>query len=107
MKSGKGWEATEGMWDVTGASWLDVDDDGTLDIMVQRSGEQDEGGVGFVRNGFYHDAFFLRAQGESITKQAKNGDAVGNDSWEADVWQFSTGRVMDRVCRKRAVKRTA
>lgn len=64
MKSGKGWEAAEGMWDVTGASWLDVDDDGTLDIMVQRSGEQDEGGVGFLRNGFYHDAFFLRAQGE-------------------------------------------
>ena len=38
--------------------------EGTLDIMIQRSGEQDQGTMTFVKNNFYHDAFFLRAQGE-------------------------------------------
>jgi len=31
--------------------------------MVQRSGEQEAGTVTFVKNSFYHDAFFLKAQG--------------------------------------------
>ena len=37
---------------------------GSLDLMVQRSGEQDEQRVTFIQNNFYHDAFFLKAQGE-------------------------------------------
>lgn len=37
---------------------------GSLDILVQRSGDQEEGKVAFVQNNFYHDAFFLKAQGE-------------------------------------------
>lgn len=41
-----------------------ADNQGTLDIMVQRSGDQGAGGVTFVKNSFYHDAFFLKAQGE-------------------------------------------
>jgi len=77
--TGSGWEILDDIWDVSGASWLDVDDDvstygdsgmgynadvqGTLDIMIQRSGEQGAGTVTFVKNSFYHDAFFLKAQG--------------------------------------------
>ena len=74
---GSGWEVLDDIWDASGASWLDVDDDvrlkyavwnytdnqGTLDIMVHRSGDQGAGGVTFVKNSFYHDAFFLKAQG--------------------------------------------
>lgn len=38
---------------------------GTLDIMVQRTGEQGQGNVLFVQNNFYYDAFFLKAIGKS------------------------------------------
>jgi hypothetical protein len=34
--------------------------------MVQRTGDQGAGGVTFVKNSFYHDAFFLKAQGRCI-----------------------------------------
>lgn len=37
---------------------------GTLDIMVQRTGEQGEGNILFIQNNFYYDAFFLKAIGE-------------------------------------------
>jgi integrin alpha FG-GAP repeat containing protein 1 len=37
---------------------------GTLDILVQRSGDQGAGTVTFVRNNFYQDAFFIKAQSE-------------------------------------------
>lgn len=79
LGQGKGWEALDEIWDVTGASWLDVDDDvgfgyscfkrlqltyqGSLDIMIQRSGDQGAGKISFIQNNFYHDAFFLKAQG--------------------------------------------
>jgi hypothetical protein len=35
--------------------------------MVQRSGDQGVGAVTFVKNSFYHDAFFLKAQGRSLS----------------------------------------
>jgi integrin alpha FG-GAP repeat containing protein 1 len=38
---------------------------GTLDVMVQRTGEEGQGNVWFVQNNFYYDAFFLKAIGES------------------------------------------
>lgn len=60
---GKGWDALDRITDATGASWIDLDDDGSLDIMVQRSGKQDKERVTFIQNNFYHDAFFLKAQG--------------------------------------------
>ena len=37
---------------------------GTLDLLVQRTGEQGEGNVLFVQNNFYYDAFFLKAIGK-------------------------------------------
>lgn len=39
---------------------------GTLDMLVQRTGEQGQGNVLFVQNNFYYDAFFLKAIGEIL-----------------------------------------
>lgn len=36
---------------------------GTLDIMVQRSGKQGQGTILFVQNNVFYDAFFLKAIG--------------------------------------------
>lgn len=37
---------------------------GTLDILVQRSGHDGQGNFLFVQNNFYYDAFFLKAIGQ-------------------------------------------
>ncbi|KAH9890573.1 hypothetical protein C8Q73DRAFT_793017 [Cubamyces lactineus] len=47
--------------DARSVAFLDMDEDGTLDIMVQRTGDQGEGNILFVQNNFYYDAFFLKA----------------------------------------------
>ncbi|KAI0713583.1 integrin alpha N-terminal domain-containing protein [Earliella scabrosa] len=47
--------------DARSVAFLDMDEDGTLDIMVQRTGDQGRGNVIFVQNNFYYDAFFLKA----------------------------------------------
>ncbi|TBU24831.1 integrin alpha N-terminal domain-containing protein [Dichomitus squalens] len=47
--------------DARSVALLDMDEDGTLDVMVQRTGEQGQGNVLFVQNNFYYDAFFLKA----------------------------------------------
>ena len=39
---------------------------GALDVMVERSGKQDQGRVAFVKNGVFRDAFFLKALGKSL-----------------------------------------
>lgn len=39
------------------------DKQGTLDIMVQRTGVQGAGTILFVQNNFFFDAFFLKAIG--------------------------------------------
>lgn len=36
---------------------------GTLDILVQRTGKQTNQKVSFIQNNFFHDAFFLKAIG--------------------------------------------
>ncbi|WVQ99391.1 hypothetical protein IAU59_006524 [Kwoniella sp. CBS 9459] len=59
---GKGWEAVDAISDAEGASWMDIDDDGSLDILVQRAGTQAGESISFIQNNFYHDAFFLKAQ---------------------------------------------
>ncbi|WWC89342.1 uncharacterized protein L201_004263 [Kwoniella dendrophila CBS 6074] len=60
--NGKSWEALHSIHDAQGASWIDIDDDGSLDVLVQRSGSQSGQKVSFIQNNFYHDAFFLKAQ---------------------------------------------
>ncbi|EKM56033.1 uncharacterized protein PHACADRAFT_257056 [Phanerochaete carnosa HHB-10118-sp] len=57
----KGAEVLSGIKDAKGIAFLDLDEDGTLDIMVQRTDRQGEGNIVFVQNNFYYDAFFLKA----------------------------------------------
>ncbi|KAI8999088.1 hypothetical protein BD414DRAFT_476952 [Trametes punicea] len=47
--------------DARSVAFLDMDEDGTLDIMVQRTGDQGQGNILFIQNNFYYDAFFLKA----------------------------------------------
>lgn len=42
---------------------FDLLSQGSLDIMVQRTGDAGEGTITFVQNNFYYDAFFLKAIG--------------------------------------------
>jgi integrin alpha FG-GAP repeat containing protein 1 len=57
--------------DARSVSFLDIDEDGTLDIMVQRTGSGNEGKgklgdgarVNLVKNNVWRDAFFLKAIG--------------------------------------------
>ncbi len=57
----KGVEPLAGITDARIAVFVDLDEDGTLDVMVQRTGEQGAGRVLFVQNNFYYDAFFMKA----------------------------------------------
>ncbi|KAF8352219.1 hypothetical protein F5887DRAFT_874393 [Amanita rubescens] len=47
--------------DARSVSFLDVDEDGSLDILVQRSGATGQGKISFIQNNIYYDAFFLKA----------------------------------------------
>ena len=85
VAAGRGWEALDEIWDVSGASWIDIDDDvglpadiligerklmtapqGSLDLLIQRSGAQSGARFTFIQNNFYNDAFFVKAQGMSF-----------------------------------------
>ncbi|KAL0947607.1 hypothetical protein HGRIS_013696 [Hohenbuehelia grisea] len=57
----KGTEMLRSIKDARGVAFLDMDEDGTLDIMVQRTGKSGQGNILFVQNNFYYDAFFLKA----------------------------------------------
>ncbi|KAJ7221636.1 hypothetical protein GGX14DRAFT_514588 [Mycena pura] len=57
----KGVGQLDAVKDARGVSFLDIDEDGTLDIMVQRTGGSGQGNIQFVQNNFYFDAFFLKA----------------------------------------------
>ncbi|CDO68919.1 hypothetical protein BN946_scf185000.g62 [Trametes cinnabarina] len=50
-----------GIQDARSVAFLDLDEDGTLDMMVQRTGNQGQGNILFIQNNFYYDAFFLKA----------------------------------------------
>ncbi|KXN92003.1 T-cell immunomodulatory protein [Leucoagaricus sp. SymC.cos] len=56
-----GTKTLESVKDARGVTFLDMDEDGTLDIMVQRTGSQDGSKILFIQNNFYYDAFFLKA----------------------------------------------
>jgi len=47
--------------DARGIAFLDLDEDGTLDILVQRTGMQTNEKITFVQNNFFFDSFFLKA----------------------------------------------
>lgn len=52
------YSALHNITDVRAVSWLDIDDDGTLDIMVQR--QSPENRVTFIQNNIPNDAFFIK-----------------------------------------------
>ena len=62
----KGVEPLASITDARSAVFVDMDEDGTLDVMVQRTGEQGAGRVLFVQNNFYYDAFFMKAIRSSL-----------------------------------------
>ncbi|KAG7086474.1 hypothetical protein E1B28_002425 [Marasmius oreades] len=57
----KGVQSLETIKDARSAVFMDMDEDGTRDIMVQRTGKSMQGNIMFVQNNFYYDAFFLKA----------------------------------------------
>jgi len=57
----KGAKGLEMVGDARGVAFVDMDEDGSLDIIVQRSGLGGQGNILFVQNNFYFDAFFLKA----------------------------------------------
>ncbi|BGP13717.1 hypothetical protein JCM10213_007105 [Rhodosporidiobolus nylandii] len=58
----EGAEALTKIRDVESASWVDMDDDGSLDILVQRTGNSGAARTPvFIKNNYFHDAFFLKA----------------------------------------------
>ncbi|KAG8681103.1 hypothetical protein FRC08_015836, partial [Ceratobasidium sp. 394] len=56
-----GAEALSEITDARGVAFLDLDEDGTLDVLVQRTGAQTGSRVTFIQNNFFQDAFFLKA----------------------------------------------
>jgi integrin alpha FG-GAP repeat containing protein 1 len=62
----KGVDALSSITDARVAVFVDLDEDGTLDIMVRRTGDQGAGQVLFVQNNFDYDAFFMKAIGAAI-----------------------------------------
>ena len=57
----KGVDALSSITDARVAVFVDLDEDGTLDVMVRRTGEQGAGQVLFLQNNFDYDAFFMKA----------------------------------------------
>ncbi|TIA87048.1 hypothetical protein E3P81_04076 [Wallemia ichthyophaga] len=55
LRDGSKYAALHNITDARVVSWLDIDDDGTLDVMVQR-----QHGLTFIQNNMPNDAFFLK-----------------------------------------------
>ncbi|KAG8858531.1 hypothetical protein FRB96_005203 [Tulasnella sp. 330] len=54
-------EALATINDARGVAFLDMDEDGTLDMLVQRTGQQANQKITFIQNNFFYDSFFLKA----------------------------------------------
>ncbi len=66
IKVTAGANAIETLTDVRSASWLDIDEDGTLDLLLQRTPVYSDGidssrRITFIQNNYFHDSFFLKA----------------------------------------------
>ncbi|KAG8786607.1 hypothetical protein FRC20_011034 [Serendipita sp. 405] len=78
--------------DAKSVSFLDLDEDGTLDILVQRTGKGTGGkGTGsgqkinFIQNNVFHDAFFMKA---IVLNGACNGMCIPKDPNQAPYHPF-------------------
>ncbi|GAK62023.1 t-cell immunomodulatory protein [Moesziomyces antarcticus] len=66
IKVTAGANSLEVLRDVRSASWIDIDEDGTLDLVLQRTPSVSDGmdssrRITFVHNNYFHDSFFLKA----------------------------------------------
>lgn len=66
IKVTAGANSLEVLRDVRSASWLDIDEDGSLDLMLQRTpsisnGMDSSRRITFIQNNYFHDSFFLKA----------------------------------------------
>jgi integrin alpha FG-GAP repeat containing protein 1 len=62
--------------DARGVAFMDIDEDGSLDVLVQRTGKDGKGTLTFVQNNFYHDAFFLKAIGKTAWSLSDRDDQL-------------------------------
>ncbi|MBW0461143.1 hypothetical protein O181_000858 [Austropuccinia psidii MF-1] len=58
-----GVEALTSISDAKGVFFMDIDEDGSLDVVVQRAHKKEGSSraISFIKNNFYSDAFFLKA----------------------------------------------
>lgn len=66
IKVTAGAHAIEMLRDVRSASWVDIDEDGSLDLLLQRTPSTSDGmdssrRITFIQNNYFHDSFFLKA----------------------------------------------
>lgn len=89
-------QALNNINDAKSAFWLDIDEDGTLDIVVQRAGRSSGASrkITFIKNNFYHDAFFLKTLCKSCVP--------GAQLWADATTQSQTVRVMESVLARTA-----
>ncbi|KAN0066109.1 hypothetical protein ACQY0O_000203 [Thecaphora frezii] len=62
----EGADILDALSDVRSVSWIDVDEDGTLDLLLQRTPNGGDGKDGrrtvtFIQNNYFYDAFFLKS----------------------------------------------
>ncbi|KAH8995858.1 hypothetical protein EDB86DRAFT_2920938 [Lactarius hatsudake] len=107
----KGVEPLASITDARSAVFVDIDEDGTLDVMVQRTGEQGAGRVLFVQNNFYYDAFFMKAillngacssgwcvpENGSIARYAPSGASTSGASYKYTILDTSGRRSAAQV----------
>lgn len=63
----KGADALNNIKNARSASFFDIDEQGSLDILVQRDASGLSRSFTFVKNNYFHDAFFLKALGECLS----------------------------------------
>jgi len=107
----KGVDPLTGITDARVAVFVDLDEDGTLDVMVQRTGAQGEGRVLFVQNNFYYDAFFMKAillngacssgwcspENSSLAPYPPSGASTSGVSYKYTILDTSGGRSAAQV----------
>ncbi|KDN33505.1 hypothetical protein RSAG8_13406, partial [Rhizoctonia solani AG-8 WAC10335] len=80
--------------DARGVAFVDLDEDGTLDILVQRNGAQTGSRIAFIQNNFFQDAFFLKAivlNGacpSGICEKSSGKYKVYAAVWSYESWRF-------------------
>jgi hypothetical protein len=75
----KGADGLSSITDARVAVFVNLDEDGTLDVMVRRTGDQVAGRVLFVQNNFDYDAFFMKKYSLILRWTAGHVGIAGNE----------------------------